>query len=338
MERNEPTKPDPGTPRLPNQALNQAGEPRRVGVEIELGGLGLDEITARIREVVGGDPDSENDSPYEATLRGTSVGEVRVEFDALLFREFKLRGFLNRLDLDSLQPNLTEAVETAMATEARNLIPFEIVFSPVEIQRIPELDRVAGAFRKLAEGTGASLFNAFGMHLNPELPASESHPPSTVLRYLRAFLCLYEDLKKAHAVDLARSVAPFIQPFPKGYALRVLDPAYTPGMEDFTDDYIEANPTRNRPLDLLPVLAWFDIERVQKKLPDEKITRRPTFHYRLPDCRIDEAGWSITKEWNIWMRIEDLAGDEAALGKACRVRRSELRGPLKRLCDWIRAS
>lgn len=338
MEPKEPTQPEPEKLRLPRQALNADGEPRQVGVEIELGGLDLDVIAARILEVVGGERDLESNSPYETTLRGTRIGDVRVELDALLFREFKLRGFLNRLDLDSLRPNLTETVETAMATEAREFVPFEIVFSPIRIGRIPELDEVAAAFHEHAEGTGASWFNAFGMHLNPELPGSGSPPVTTVLRYLRAFFCLYEDLKKAHAVDFSRSVAPFIDPFPKSYVLRVLDPAYAPDMENCIDDYVEANPTRNRPLDLLPVLAWFDSERVRNKLPDEKINSRPTFHYRLPDCRIDEPGWSISKEWNIWMRVEDLASDETELEKACRQRCEDLRSPLKRLGDWINPS
>ena len=66
-------------------------------------------------------------------------------------------------------------------------------------------------------------------------------------------------------------------------------------------------------------------------MPDEKIGHRPTFHYRLPNSRIDEAGWSVSREWNIWMRIENLANDDDALHAAMSERIKALRGPIERL-------
>ena len=57
---------------------------------------------------------------------------------------------------------------------------------------------------------------------------------------------------------------------------------------------------------------------VRAALPEEKVNSRPTLHYRLPDCRIDEPDWSITTEWNRWMLVEELVCDEQALSEACR--------------------
>ena len=34
---------------------------------------------------------------------------------------------------------------------------------------------------------------------------------------------------------------------------------------------------------------------------------RPAYHYRLPNCRIDEPGWSIAAEWGRWVLVERLA-------------------------------
>lgn len=317
-------------PRLPEPAVNGTGQPRRVGIELEFGGLDLDAITGRLQREAGGT--IERISNYEAKLRDTRVGDIGVELDALLFRELKVKGFLDQLGLDLIQPDLGNTIETLLATEARRFVPFEIVFSPVEIARLPELDALCATFRPVAEGTGASWFNAFGLHLNPELPRADA---ATVLRYLRAFLCRYDELRIAHAVDATRAFSPFIDAFPKEYVGRVLDPGYAPDTGTFIDDYLDANATRNRPLDLLPVLAWLDEERVNRRLPDEKINRRPTLHYRLPNCRIDEADWSITREWNVWMRVEDLAADEAALRAALPETLAALRGPFERLVNWI---
>lgn len=327
------SNPNDATDRVPRQpvaATNQDGQPRGVGVEIELGGLDLDQITTRIRHVIGGEVERLSD--YEAKVRGTPIGDVAVELDARVFTDLKIRGMLDKLGLDDIHLNLSENLEKLMAGEARRFVPFEIIFAPIEIGRLPEVDAVCAAFREVADGTGASILNAFGMHLNPELPRTDA---ATVLRYLRAFLCLYDELKTAHEVDLSRVISPFIDAFPKAFAMRVLDPDYAPDTTTLIDDYIDANATRNRPLDLLPVLSWLDEDRVTRRLPDEKIGRRPTFHYRLPNSSIDEPGWSVTREWNIWMRVEDLASDDDALHAAMAERIKALRGPIERLVNWI---
>ena len=40
---------------------------------------------------------------------------------------------------------------------------------------------------------------------------------------------------------------------------------------------------------------------------------RPAFHYRLPDCKINEAGWSAATAWNRWVYVETLAADAELL-------------------------
>jgi hypothetical protein len=320
-------------PGMPKEATNEDGQPRVVGVELEFGGLNLETICARVQRQVGGTVDRR--SAYDFRLCDTRLGTISMVLDAVLFRDLKVRGFLEKLHLDMVQSDLAGSIERLLATEARRFVPFEVVFAPVEFGRLPELDAVCVTFREDAEGTGAGWLNAFGLHLNPELPRVDV---GTVLRYLRAFLCLYEELKEAHAVDLSRSLSPFIDPFPEKYALHVLAPDYAPDLPALIDDYLEANPTRSRPLDLLPVLAWLDEDRVRTRLPDEKISKRPALHYRLPNCRIDKPDWSITGEWNIWMRVEDLASDETALRSACENRVQSLRGPWQRIVQWIKPS
>jgi len=62
----------------------------------------------------------------------------------------------------------------------------------------------------------------------------------------------------------------------------------------------------------------------------ELIKPRPTWHYRLPNCLIDDPDWSLRDPWHEWVRIETLAADQDALQAAAR---SRLTGsnPLQRL-------
>ena len=40
-----------------------------------------------------------------------------------------------------------------------------------------------------------------------------------------------------------------------------------------------------------------------------KLSGRPTFHYRMPNCCVDDADWRIAHEWNHWVEVEKLAND-----------------------------
>ena len=326
MPKLEPFKID-----LPPRSETDEGNPRRVGVEVEFGGMKLEDIVAKVHECLGGEIEEVCD--YSATVRDTRIGDVKVEFDASLFTDLKVRGLLKDWPLEAeavRQGHIAGNLEKLMATAAAQLVPFEVVFPPLDIARLPELEDVRETLRDYAKGTGAALTNAFGLHFNPELPDTRV---ATILDYLRAFFCLYEELVDAHRVDAARRISPFIDPFPKPYVLRVLDPGYAPDLDVFIDDYLDANPTRNRPLDLLPLLAWLDEAKVVTRLPDEKISKRPTLHYRLPDCRMDQSDWTIIAEWNRWARVENLAASPT-LKAACRHELRRMHGeaehPLRR--------
>ncbi|HEX8527051.1 amidoligase family protein, partial [Allosphingosinicella sp.] len=48
---------------------------------------------------------------------------------------------------------------------------------------------------------------------------------------------------------------------------------------------------------------------------NEKIGKRPTFHYRMPDARVSDPGWSIAPDWNRWVAVERLAVDRDRLNR-----------------------
>jgi hypothetical protein len=120
-------------------------------------------------------------------------------------------------------------------------------------------------------------------------------------------------LRRQVAPDPTRNLLGFADPFPAAYVRKLVSPDYWPDIATFIDDYLSANPTRNRDLDLLPLLLYLDEERVRAALPNEKINGRPTFHYRLPDARVSDPGWSIAPDWNRWVAVERLASNRGRI-------------------------
>lgn len=313
---------------LPPDLYNEQGEIRRVGIELEFTGLELDQITSLVQSVLGGEIKKYN--RYEAQVLDTRIGTVRVEFDALLFREMKVHNFFKDLELEMIGESEIDNLEQVIASIASLLVPYELVFPPIPIDKLGEIEELRVALSTRAQGTTSSVINAFGLHLNVELPSVDVE---TILRYLRAFLILYDELKTVHEIDAARSLTGFISPFSKQYTLLVLNEKYKPDQDRFIDDYLLANPTRNRPLDLLPILAMLDEGKVRRACPDIKIAKRPAFHYRMPNSMVDESDWSFVREWTAWMKIERLASDPEKLAKRSRYESRRRQGPL---FYWLR--
>lgn len=301
--------------------------PARVGVEVEFAGLDFDEAADVIAAHLGAPrrPVSRHEALFEADDGAPYRLEVDFELLKRLSREEAEEG-----REDPLRRFAIAALDAAAAVAT----PLELVTPPLAPARLGDLDELLGALGAAgAVGTDASLIYAFGVHLNPEAEPD----PERVLAHLRAFLCLYDWLEQRDGIDLSRKFTAFIDPFPREYELRVLAADYRPSAAAFIDDYLAANPTRNRALDLLPLLAEMDGERVATAVSDRRIRARPTYHYRLPSSRVGEAGWSILRPWNDWLAVERLAADDRRLGELCRQRVAhQAAGPFqRRQRDWI---
>ncbi|HST93456.1 MAG TPA: amidoligase family protein, partial [Microvirga sp.] len=183
--------------------------------------------------------------------------------------------------------------------------------APTPVDRLQDLNRILRILRQLgAKGTQDAPFYAFGLHFNPEIPRQDAE---TLASFMKSFVLLNPWLRREVAPDATRDLLGFADPFPAEYVRMVAAPDYWPDIARFIDDYLAANPTRNRDLDLLPLLHHLDTPRVRAVLPNEKINGRPTFHYRLPDARVSDPGWSIAPEWNRWVAVERLAADRERL-------------------------
>lgn len=314
----------------PPRTHTAEGAPRRIGVELEFAGLTIERIAELVVAELGGTANVV--SAYEQMVAGTVVGDIGLELDysylKRLGRERDPAAEINELD---------QLGESLLKLLAEQVVPFEIVGPPIEM---PELWRLGDLLKRLrlagAKGTRHAPIYAFGLHLNPEMPDLEA---ATIVAYLRAFMCLYEWLLERSQVDLSRRVTPYIDPFPKAYLKLLLQEDYAPDMGQLIDDYLLHNATRNRALDMLPLFTHIDAERVRAVVKDDRVNARPTLHYRLPNCQIDEPGWSLVQPWRDWLQVEALACDPARLERARRAYRQLLQGPVGGFfSDWPEAS
>lgn len=289
---------------LPPETRNADGTMRRLGVELEFSGMDMKTASTIVQGELGGSVEAISD--YEHRVRDTDLGDFNVELD---FAYLKTVGREKGATDD--EGSLENLPEWFVAEVARHVVPIEVVSPPIEMDRIERLDAIVGKLREAgARGTRYSPVYAFGLHLNPEMPALDAE---TICAYLRAFLCLYEWLLQVSEVDWSRRVTPYINPFPTEYVRQVLKADYAPSLSELIDDYLDSNADRNRALDMLPLFAHLDEERVRQIIDDPRIKPRPTLHYRLPNCDVDRQSWGIHIAWRHWLQVEHLACDRNKL-------------------------
>jgi hypothetical protein len=228
------------------------------------------------------------------------LGSFTVELDWALLKR-------SAMDVD---PGLESDLVELMAQLAERVVPVEVVCPPIPFSRLSRLDGMTRALHKAgARGTEDSLVAAYGVHINSSAPALDC---ATLWHYLRAYALLQWWLVDAHAVDVARRVSPYVDLYPEAY-VRLLCAAEPGSLSQLMDEYLAHNATRNRALDMLPLFSELDPQRVQQAVDDQRIKARPAFHYRLPNCHIDRADWSLAQSWSVWWVIDELAQQPAAM-------------------------
>ncbi|MEL6701781.1 MAG: amidoligase family protein, partial [Pseudomonadota bacterium] len=278
------------------------GPARRCGIEIEFGGISAEAAADCVATQLGGQV-GQSSKGFEVS--DSAIGRIEVYLDTA-FEAARKDGPLGQL--------------------ARRVIPVEIVTEPLEQGELPHVNALCDALARIgATGTRDGLLLGFGVHLNVEVPQDFAR----LLRICTAFALCDDLLRDLGEVDGSRRVVPFIDPWPRRFADWLVDtPDAQPG--DLIARYLKDTPNRNRALDLLPALAHLDEDQLRGRLPKgHKLSPRPAFHYRLPDCRIDEANWSVALEWNRWVILERIADDPVLLADMRRAWR-------KQRADWSR--
>jgi len=277
---------------------------RRVGVEIEYSNLPLLNSAAVVSSLFGGNIVEVN--KYKVILKKTKYGDFTFELDAMFLQKIESKGLFTKLS--SVIGTISSDINDLLEKTSKKFIPFEISSPPIPISKLPLLDNMIDKLRlQGALGTTYSFQYAFGVHFNIEPPSDEM---GDILKIFKSFLILQKWIEVQSELDIARKMSPFINDFPKEYIRLVVNKEYNPDKERFIEDYLFYNPTRNRVLDMLPMLAHWDEKRVRKQLPDEKINPRPTYHYRLPNSKIDLFRWNLSVEFQLWVIVELLANNE----------------------------
>ena len=308
--------------------VGREGKTRRLGLELEFAGIELQEAVRIVCAVTGGQSKQAHLYRY---LVEADEGTYTIELDTRWADPDFVAAFAKDLP-DAIRDDVVSGITEAAGNLLHAILPLELVCPPVPYD---EADIVLPLARALAEagalGTAHSAFSGFGMHYNIEVARLEV---SYLLAITRAYLLLSFWLRRESRVSLIRHFQLYIEPFSEAYKRHVLQIDYAPSLEDFMDDHMRFNPTRNMELDLLPIFATLDEARVNAALPGIKNSARPTFHWRLPNCRIDEPDWHPLQDWERWVMVERLAADDELLTEFARKYLSD--GPTTELEAQIR--
>lgn len=297
---------------------NAKGRVRRVGFELEFAGLDLKTAATAVSQALQGV--IEEDTQAECKVKHPAWGDFKIELDwqfakALARRRLEEQEGVENASDDATEDATEDAILGLLTDVARQIVPLEVVCPPVPADQLAALDPMVRALRGAgALGTSDSLIYAFGLHINTELPDFDS---KTLVPYLQAYCLAQNWLMKAHRVDTLRRLTPYIDPYPKRYVHRVMGYTADTPVQQIMDDYLAHNPTRNRGLDLLPLFKHMDPDRVMAAVRDERVNARPTFHYRLPNCEIEQPDWGLADSWNIWCVVEYLAATPLVLKSMC---------------------
>lgn len=270
------------------EPLDRTGATRRVGVEIECGGLAEDRLAGIIAAELGGR--SERTAEYEWVVNGTELGRIEVLLDTAL--RDTVEGRLAKAGLDL----------------GRAVIPVEFITEPIlpsQIERLDALCRILASHG--ATGTQQGVAIGFGVHLNVAL---ESLDLDGVQPVLTAFALIEDWMRERMDLDPSRRLLPFVDTYSSALLDRLCDPAIDWTLDRLIGVYLDTSATRNHALDALPIFKMLDEARVVEAVPAMgRKSARPAWHYRLPDCRIDSPGWSIQREWGRWCAVERVAAD-----------------------------
>lgn len=314
----------------PSRLHTDTGETRRVGVEIELSGLSFDTLVSHVADFFSASAAEE--SRYVHAVK-SDYGTFKVELDSDPVKDFEV-------NTDALPEALADVADAAlewMDATAEKIVPLEIVGPPMAFTDLDDIEKLCVYLRDLgAKGSRHALHYAFGLQLNPELPSLDA---ATILGYMRAFSLSYEWLKARQQIDISRKFTTYIGPWPDDYVQQINDSGYQPDIDQLIADYIHHNPTRNRALDMMPLFAHLRGDLIEKKIGDPRIKARPTLHYRLPDCDIDNPEWSFAHVWNDWVLIDELAADQDRMAAMADAWRAHQRRDLdKLLSSWEKES
>ncbi|TMV94019.1 hypothetical protein FGG78_02945 [Thioclava sp. BHET1] len=276
---------------------NAQGAPRKTGVEVELSGLTEAQIARLAVQAMGGEAQQSSGNDWEVS--GSAIGDLQIYLDIFL-----------RKEADSAFKDLSLRI-------GREVIPVEIVTAPLDREGLFQLSDFLDLLRSEgAEGTGSSLLFGFGLHLNPEIASAQD---CDVVRPLLAYALIEEWMRDAQPIERTRELLPFTAPYPKKLIAELARLGPDASIEQVIHAYRGVTLSRNHGLDMLPIFVELRPDLIAaSEGKGGTVSPRPAFHFRLPDCRIDDPDWSLDTEWRRWWLVESIAADTHLLEDLCR--------------------
>ncbi len=277
------------------------GLKRQIGYEIEYAGLSLEDSANFVAEFFDGKISKPHDNKFEIeTTSGLFV--VLVDFELLQdVSKYKPKS--------QIEAQLQKTTKMLLEELSADMVPLEIVTPPLDFNLLSKMDEFCELLaEKGAKGTQESALYGFGLHLNIDIPAIDA---LTVLRYLQSFCLLEAWMETQVNRDITRTLTMYTSLYPMAYKKLICKKSYNPNLQKLINDYLRCNPTRNHALDMLPLFAMEDEQKVKLATDgDSLIKKRPAFHYRLPNSRIGDKYWSPSREWSVWENVEVVANND----------------------------
>lgn len=278
---------------------------RRFGLEIEYVGLPLDQSANIIADALECDKKRTHKTHY--TFEHPELGEFILELDVELAQ--KISANAQNTPLNDMSIN--KAIDSFLPEMLSGIAPSELVTPPLEMKDLAITSKIVKDLRNGgAQGTSESFLYAFGYHVNPE---ARSLDAEDILRILQSFTLLFDYLVDTLQMDLTRKISGYAAPYPKAFAKHILNPNYNPDIDTLMRDYIKFAPSRNYALDMLPLFSFIDEDFIESKCPDSLIKTRPTYHFRLPNCKINDTDWDIYNGIKAWALVEAVADEPKLL-------------------------
>jgi hypothetical protein len=273
----------------PPRRLSTLNAARRIGIEIKFAGIAPQDAAETVAASTNG-----------LSLQ-TAGDRFRVE-----------GGLIDVIELRIEPVGRDGAAWNGLASDlhpAEAVPVIELVTDPVPYRRLQQFNLAVDALRRAgARNTAACGLDAFGTHLNIEI-AGEG--VEWLTRVMKSYALAERWLRPQLLPAGSRRIMSRVVPWSSEYVDLLLAPHYWPSLDGLIDDYVEYNPSAYRDLDLLPLFASLDAERIAAADLGFDVLPRQAFHFRLPDTRIAEDGWSPVIPWNLWVRVEALAEDAA---------------------------
>jgi len=290
-----------------------SGTIRRVETGLSFAGLGERSVARLAQAQLGGRIERLSDDAF--LLAQSALGDLRIGRDT---------GFRDRAlhRMPQAGPDLSGLP-----------VPVRIDTAPLPPERLAQLDALRAALHDHgATGSRDGALLGFGLSFQTAIAGDTVHD---ILPVVRAYALLEDWLRKADRIPGTRRIVPHADPYPAAFVDDLARDAPNWSRDAFWCIYLHYNPTRNRGLDLLPLIAAFDPGRTDG-LRDRTgpVTPRAAFHYRLPDARPEQEGWTIAYEWNRWVAVERLAADPQ-LGARLAGDWQEHRAATRPASDWL---